>query len=278
MDGGGLGLLIAEALREAGPALALAFGVPLALALHRAGVRARLARWALRRGGTCMTVAGDPLPRVVFPGEVRGELDFPASDSGLGPLRATRLSLAWDDRRPGALEIRPRGWLGGLALLLPARRDEVRTGDRAFDRAFRVRTEGTTAAAARAILGLPARRAVMTAATAGPFGGSLALRLEPTGLALRRGGLHLSPRVLDALLAAGAAVASASAGEAAVRVVAVRSGGGLCPACSRAADPPEVACPSCGAPHHRACWDWLGGCGIYRCAAAPTLAAMREAA
>ncbi|MCI0340030.1 MAG: hypothetical protein L0216_02570 [Planctomycetales bacterium] len=276
MDGGGLGILVAEALRDAGPALALAFGVPLALALHRATERARLALWARRRGGKCLTHPGDPLPRVVFSGEVRGELDFPASDAGLGPLRATRLRLAWDDRRSGPLEIRPRGWLGGLALILPARRGETRTGDRSFDRAFRVWSE-LPAAAARAILAAPARRALLAAAM-GPTGGGLALRLEPSGLVLRRGGLLLDSRSLDALLAAGAVVASAAAGEAAVRVVAVRTGGGLCPACSRAADPPEVVCPSCGAPHHRACWDWLGGCGIYRCAAAPTLSALREAA
>ena len=45
----------------------------------------------------------------------------------------------------------------------------------------------------------------------------------------------------------------------------------LCPICQSVISPVEapINCPSCHQPHHRECWDEIGGCSSYGCEAAP---------
>lgn len=44
----------------------------------------------------------------------------------------------------------------------------------------------------------------------------------------------------------------------------------ICPVCgSPEAGLPLVVCPDCETPHHRECWMFNGGCGIYACACVP---------
>ena len=38
-----------------------------------------------------------------------------------------------------------------------------------------------------------------------------------------------------------------------------------CPVCATALDAAPHACATCGCLHHRECWEWSGGCGIFGC-------------
>jgi hypothetical protein len=51
------------------------------------------------------------------------------------------------------------------------------------------------------------------------------------------------------------------------------STGAMCPICQSAigANEAQLDCPSCQQPHHRECWDEVGGCSIYGCDAAPAV-------
>lgn len=41
--------------------------------------------------------------------------------------------------------------------------------------------------------------------------------------------------------------------------------GARCPVCAGERTAESIDCPRCGAVHHRECWDYAGGCGIYGC-------------
>ena len=38
-----------------------------------------------------------------------------------------------------------------------------------------------------------------------------------------------------------------------------------CPVCASAVDFDAVVCPRCSTPHHRECWQYIGGCAIFGC-------------
>ncbi len=67
----------------------------------------------------------------------------------------------------------------------------------------------------------------------------------------------------------------AGAGVGAISSSPVPSAGGpsvgMCAICqtSITAGEASINCPSCGQPHHRECWDEIGGCAIYGCESAP---------
>jgi hypothetical protein len=42
-----------------------------------------------------------------------------------------------------------------------------------------------------------------------------------------------------------------------------------CPVCGTSVEGGAVECPHCGVPHHRECWEYQDGCGIFGCAKPP---------
>ena len=154
----------------------------------------------------------------------------------------------------------------------------VRLGDPVFDRSFVVRANDPEIAAE--YLREPAvRRAIDGLRDLSPPSGML-LSITPERLmvqvdrnlglavasleAVVRGALTLHDLLrarVAARLAEGIAILdSAPTGD-------PEAGPPVCKVCNGAIDPGDdrVRCASCGTPHHRDCWGFVGGCSIYGC-------------
>ncbi len=144
---------------------------------------------------------------------------------------------------------------------------DVQTGDGAFDRAFIVQADRESKA--RAILNRDVRAALVDLARFR----SLSLELGPNGIVLRtseevvgkwdglvaftRGALALAGAILQAL--------DPSVVTTGLEV----SGTGPCPVCGTAVEEDRSLCARCRTPHHKDCWDYLGGCAVFACAGRP---------
>ncbi|MBI4860324.1 MAG: hypothetical protein HY815_08690 [Candidatus Riflebacteria bacterium] len=54
-----------------------------------------------------------------------------------------------------------------------------------------------------------------------------------------------------------------------ISILPARSSGSRCPVCAQPVHGRVRICSCCSVPTHPECWDYLGGCGIFACAAAP---------
>jgi hypothetical protein len=120
--------------------------------------------------------------------------------------------------------------------------DAWATGDGAFDALFV--TRGEPAEFVKAALTAEVREGLARIAE------GVRVAVGPSGAILRYRGVELQ-QALAPLAVAGQGIA-----ESGPRGASVAAGG--CVACGGAG--PEAGCPSCKAPHHRACWDFAGRC------------------
>lgn len=144
---------------------------------------------------------------------------------------------------------------------------DLQTGDAAFDRAFIVQADRESKA--RAVLARDVRAALVDLARFG----SLSLELGPNGIVLRTtekivgqwDGMAAFTRE-----ARGLASAILQALDPTVVITDVDvSGAGTCPVCGTAVEEDRSLCARCRTPHHKDCWNYLGGCAIFACAGRP---------
>lgn len=237
-----------------------------------------LARWRIRRvarqlGATLVRAPGRLFPTLTWrDGGRTARLAFPRRRAGL-TLRSTLCEVELEFPIRLAFSVRRRGLLGQAALWLPARRSEVRTGHPVFDRAFAVRGTGT--AELRAWLNRDVRGALLRLAgsTAGHTlelhcdGATVTAALD--GAVTKRVALRLFAETAAWLARTVELVAEPQAIH--FESAAEREGSTFtlqgCPACAEPVERSHAErCPVCTAPHHDACWGYLGGCGIWGCA------------
>lgn len=261
------------------PVVTVAGVVASLVVMDRLATRWRIGAVARRLGARVLRARGDVLPTLEWrDGGRLARLTFPRAEGGLA-LRATLCRVAFPQPIRFRFDCRRRGLLARLALWLPARRGEVRTGQRPFDRLFVIRAADP--AAARRWLDRAVRRALVQLAQCSG-GAGLVLACDGEALVARLAGAVTAradlrffaesavwlSRVVEAA-AWDSAVGFVPAADASTSVA-----GPLCPAC---AEPTGLhgaaACPVCAARHHPACFEWLGGCGVYGCAGAARLAA-----
>jgi hypothetical protein len=152
----------------------------------------------------------------------------------------------------------------------------VRVGDHDFDRAFSVQANDPEMA--RDFLTAPVRWAVGNLQRLGPPGGMLVsinpermlvqvdrnLGLSPDALAA---GVREALTIHDGLKNGvasrmGEGVAIVAAGPASAE----DAGPSMCKVCGDPiGDAPRVQCATCRTPHHRDCWEFVGGCSIFGC-------------
>ncbi len=152
----------------------------------------------------------------------------------------------------------------------------VRSGDLEFDKYFIVQANDPEMA--RDFLSDPIRWAMGALLRLGPPGGML-ISINPERLlvqidrnlgnsteslaAIVREALKIHDGLLSGVatrLGDGIAVVSAGAAEV------EEAGAPVCKVCGEAVhEPPRVICTTCRAPHHRDCWEFVGGCSIFGC-------------
>ncbi len=152
----------------------------------------------------------------------------------------------------------------------------VLCGDPEFDRAFIVQANDPDMA--RGFLAGDVRRSLATLLRISPPGGmllsinpermlvqvdrNLALQYEPLSIAVRE-----ALAIHDGLIAGVTAklsegVSVIDSGPAAPE----DAGPPLCKVCGETVGPePRMTCTRCKAPHHRDCWEFIGGCSIFGC-------------
>jgi hypothetical protein len=151
----------------------------------------------------------------------------------------------------------------------------VRSGDPEFDRGFVVQANDPDMA--RDLLKGEIRRAVGLLQRLGPPGGmllsinpermlvqvdrNLATQFEPLAAAVREALL-----IHDGLLTGVAAKLSEGVEVIASGPATVADAGPpLCKVCGQLIDGARTVCTKCRAPHHRDCWEFIGGCSIFGC-------------
>lgn len=152
----------------------------------------------------------------------------------------------------------------------------VRSGDPEFDRYFTVQANDPDMA--RDFLGDPVRWALGSLLRISPPGGML-ISINPERLLVQvdrnlgnnaeslativREALKIHDGLLSGVasrLGDGIAVVSAGAAEPEV------AGSPICKVCGEAVEgPPRAICNTCKAPHHKDCWEFVGGCSIFGC-------------
>jgi hypothetical protein len=152
----------------------------------------------------------------------------------------------------------------------------VRTGDSEFDRAFLVQANDTDMA--RGFLRGEVRHAVGLLLRLGPVGGML-VSVNPERLLvqvdrnLASQSDALASAVREALVIHDGLVSGVAA-KVAEGVAVIDSGPPapedagppLCKVCGQLIeDGPRTLCSRCKAPHHRDCWEFIGGCSIFGC-------------
>lgn len=152
----------------------------------------------------------------------------------------------------------------------------VRVGDAEFDRAFSVQANDPEMA--RDFLTAPVRWAVANLQRLGPPGGML-VSINPERMLVQVDrNLGLSPEALAAGVGQALAIHEGLQTGVASRLsegVAIVSAGPasaedagpvICKVCGDPiADAPKVQCATCRTPHHRDCWEFVGGCSIFGC-------------
>lgn len=271
-------LALKGALIDYWPWLAAAGVVSCWVVIERAAARWRIGRVAARLGARVRRARGALYPVLEWnDGARRAQLAFPRTRGG-ATLRSTVCAVQWDGLIRFTVEVRRRGVLGQAALWLPPRRGEVRTGVKRFDQLFVVRSADP--AAARRWLDREVQRSCVRLARAS--GGS-AFRLVCDGgtLVARLGGAVTGRpelRLFAESVVWLARTMEAAAWDSQVQFAPVARARGesassihapTCPTCAEPAGMRSAAiCPVCRAAHHPACWDFLGGCGVYGCAGA----------
>jgi len=202
--------------------------------------------------------------RVGLAPQVPGQPTFPR----------TRVVARFRQGLPFRLELAP---IGRPAPAQPPRGTRpVRVGDADFDRAFVVQANDPEMA--RDFLTAPVRWAVASLLRLGPPGGML-VSINPERMLVQVDrNLGLSPEALssgvrealtihDGLQAGvtrrlGEGVAIVEAGPASAK----DAGPPMCKVCGETIeDTPRVVCSSCQTPHHRDCWEFIGGCSVFGC-------------
>jgi Prokaryotic RING finger family 1 len=152
----------------------------------------------------------------------------------------------------------------------------VRVGDADFDRAFYVQANDPEMA--RDFLTAPVRWAVGNLQRLGPPGGML-VSINPERMLVQVDrNLGLSPDALAAgvrealTIHDGLKNGVASRMSEGVAIVAAGpasaedAGPSMCKVCGDPiGDAPKVQCATCRTPHHRDCWEFVGGCSIFGC-------------
>ncbi len=186
----------------------------------------------------------------------------------------TRVVARFRQGIPFRLELAP---IGRAAPAQPPKGTRpVRVGDAEFDRAFLVRANDPEMA--RDFLTAPVRWAIGGLTRLGPPGGML-VSINPERMLVQVDrNLGTSPDWLsecvrealaihDGLQAGvtsrmGEGVAIVEAGPASAE----DAGLPTCKVCGEAIDgQPRVVCATCKTPHHRDCWEFIGGCSIFGC-------------
>lgn len=152
----------------------------------------------------------------------------------------------------------------------------VRVGDAEFDRGFVVQANDPEMA--RDFLTAPVRWAIGNLVKLGPPGGML-VSINPERLLVQVDtNLGLKPDLLAIGVREALAIhdglqvgVAARIGEG-VAIVAAGTpepedaGPPMCKVCGEAITaPPRVLCTTCRTPHHRDCWEFIGGCSIFGC-------------
>ncbi len=191
----------------------------------------------------------------------------------LGPR--TRVVARFRDGIPFRMELSPVGRPSPSQP--PKGTRPVRVGDAEFDRAYLVQANDPEMA--RDFLTAPVRWAVGTLQKLGPPGGML-VSINPERLLVQvdrnlgsttyglEVAVHEALTIHDGLLNGVArrlaeGVAIVGAGPSTVE----DAGLPLCKVCGESieADAPKVLCKTCKSPHHRDCWEFIGGCSIFGC-------------
>ena len=172
---------------------------------------------------------------------------------------------------PFRLRVRPEGIWEKVRKFFGAQ--DVQLGDALFDPTFIVETNRTDRA--RALLTRDVRARLVRLARHG----SLALEFGPTGISLHTSETFqdrvqdLSEYALEALELCTILIRILVPSTVTAEPLETT---GVCPVCGTAVDEGPGQCKRCGTPHHAECWEYLGGCAVYACAARPrTLVAAR---
>lgn len=169
-------------------------------------------------------------------------------------------------RRPGPTRLRllPEAGWRRVRKFLGAQ--DLQLGDSRFDRAFVV--QGENPEATRRFLDPALRQALVqlngiepVSVDVGP--GEIVLRTRQQFLRSPEG---LSRFASEALAVARAILQSQSPME--IMAVEVNRSGD-CPVCGTAVDGDGGLCARCRTPHHKDCWEYLGGCSVFACAGRP---------
>lgn len=163
------------------------------------------------------------------------------------------------------LRVRPEGAWDKVRKFFGAQ--DVQLGDALFDPKFIV--EANQVARARSLLTRDVRSRMVRLLRHG----SLAVEFGPAGISLHTSEAFqdrvqdLSEYAIEALELCTALIRILDPSMVVAEDVEI--GGGACPVCGTAVVESPGQCKRCGTPHHAECWDYLGGCAVYACAARP---------
>jgi Prokaryotic RING finger family 1 len=216
---------------------------------------------------------GEP-PTVSFSyngSNVRVGLASQVSGPTLGPR--TRVVARFRQGLPFRLELAP------LARPAPAQGPKgtrlIRVGDQEFDRSYVVQANDPEIA--REFLAPSVRWAIENLSRLGPPGGML-ISINPERLLVQVDrNLGLNPDALAFAVRQALIVHDGLQTGVAARITqgisivtdgaatAEDAGPPICKVCGDPIDGSAVLCTTCGTPHHRDCWEFIGSCSIYGC-------------
>jgi hypothetical protein len=260
---------------EFAPLLVVVAAVGLAVAADRLLARWRIGRVARQLGATVERTRGRLFPVLSWhDGPRSARLAFPRRHGGWS-MRATVCDVELELPVRLSFTIRRRGILGQAALWFwtPTPADELRTGHDVFDRAFVVR--GSDLEVLRSWITRDVRRSLLRLA-GNVAGHTVRFTCDGERVTASLDGAVTDRKALRFFAETTVWVARAVECAAELQAVHFESAAGrdgstftlhACPAC---AEPVERVrgrrCSVCAAPHHDACFDYLGGCGVWGCA------------
>lgn len=257
------------------PGLVFVAALMAALLLDRVTARWRVRRVARQLGAQVERAKGALFPVLTWhDGPRTAKLAFPRRHHGIS-LRATVCDVELETPVRLAFTVKRRSVLGQASLWFwtPTPREEARTGNAQFDRAFVVR--GSDTEVLREWLTRDLRRALLR--MAGQVGGHT-IRVECDGerVTASLDGAVTNGKSLKFFAETAVWLARAVGSVAVPQAVhfesalASREGSTFtlrgCPACAEPVVRDDAErCPACAAPHHAPCWEYLGGCGVWGC-------------
>lgn len=248
-----------------------------ALASQRLDFRPAIVQLAAARRGRVLSGMSDELPRLVFYDQATVVVEVTRCERP--PRYFVGVRLVWPDAAL-RLELLPRSFSRGLRKLLGVQRFSA--GDREFDRRWAVLTSDSSKA--RQFLSPDVRQWLL--ALAQPAGlGETYLRIAAGELLVRQQYIHTveptanqpktaftlaDARALDDLVRAAQGIYSAAlrqplAGISFTDEVEPDAEAPNCLVCGEAIIGSEVMCQYCRTPHHRECWNYVGGCSLFGC-------------